>query len=41
MRVHKEAYKILEAYYKPGEFNEGRQKMVWMPENANLNFKSN
>jgi len=34
--VHKEAYKILEAYYKPGEFNEGRQKMVWMPENANL-----
>ena len=35
-QVHKEAYKILEAYYKPGEFNEGRQKMVWMPENANL-----
>ena len=34
--LHKEAYKILEAYYKPGEFNEGRQKMVWMPENANL-----
>jgi molybdenum cofactor synthesis domain-containing protein len=34
--VHKEAYKILEAYYKPGEFNEGRQKMVCMPENANL-----
>ena len=34
--VHIEAYKILEAYYKPGEFNEGRQKMVWMPENANL-----
>ena len=33
---HPEAYKILEAYYKPGEFNEGRQKMVWMPENANL-----
>ena len=26
--IHKEAYKILEAYYKPGEFNEGRQKMV-------------
>ena len=22
--IHKEAYKILEAYYKPGEFNEGR-----------------
>ena len=34
--LHKEAYKILEAYYKAGEFNEGRQKMVWMPENANL-----
>ncbi|MDB2515149.1 competence/damage-inducible protein A [Candidatus Pelagibacter bacterium] len=34
--IHKEAYKILEAYYKVGEFNEGRQKMVWMPENANL-----
>ena len=34
--IHKEAYKILEAYYKPGEFNEGRQKMVWMPQNANL-----
>ena len=35
-KIHKEAFKILEAYYKPGEFNEGRQKMVWMPENANL-----
>jgi molybdenum cofactor synthesis domain-containing protein len=34
--IHKEAYEILEAYYKPGEFNEGRQKMVWMPKNANL-----
>ena len=34
--IHKEAFKILEAYYKPGEFNEGRQKMCWMPENANL-----
>ena len=34
--IHKEAFKILEAYYKPGEFNEGRQKMVWMPKNANL-----
>ncbi len=34
--VHKEAFKILEAYYQPGEFNEGRQKMAWMPENANL-----
>ena len=34
--IHKEAFKILEAYYKPGEFNEGRQKMIWMPENAEL-----
>ena len=34
--IHKEAFKILEAYYKPGEFNEGRQKMVWMPQDAKL-----
>ena len=34
--IHQEAFKILEAYYKIGEFNEGRQKMVWMPQNANL-----
>ena len=34
--IHKEAFKILESYYKPGEFNEGRQKMAWMPENAKL-----
>ena len=34
--IHKEAFKILEAYYKVGEFNEGRKKMVWMPRNANL-----
>ena len=34
--IHKEAFKILETYYKVGEFNEGRQKMVWMPCNANL-----
>ena len=34
--IHKEAFKILKAYYKPGEFNDGRQKMCWMPENANL-----
>ena len=34
--IHKEAFKILEAYYKPGEFNEGRQKMVWMPKDSNL-----
>ena len=34
--IHKEAFKILESYYKVGEFNEGRQKMIWMPRNANL-----
>ena len=35
-KLHKEGYKILEAYYQPGEFNEGRQKMIWMPANADL-----
>ena len=34
--IHEEAFKILEAYYKPGEFNKGRQRMVWMPEKAEL-----
>ena len=34
--VNKEAYKILENYYKPGEFNEGRQKMTWTPSKAKL-----
>ena len=34
--IHKQAFKILEEYYKPGEFNEGRQKMVWMPANSEL-----
>ena len=33
---HEEGYKILEAYYKSGEFNDGRQKMIWMPRGANL-----
>ena len=33
---HEEGYKILKAYYKPGEFNDGRQKMIWMPRGANL-----
>ena len=33
---HKEGYKILESYYKPGEFNDGRQKMIWMPKGAKL-----
>jgi molybdenum cofactor synthesis domain-containing protein len=35
-QIHKEGYKILESYYKQGEFNEGRQKMIWMPENSKL-----
>ena len=34
--INKEAFKILEAYYKPGEFNEGRQKMAWTPAKAKL-----
>ncbi len=34
--IHEEAFKILESYYKPGEFNEGRQKMVWMPQDSEL-----
>ena len=29
--INKEAFKILENYYKPGEFNEGRQRMTKMP----------
>ena len=33
---HKEAMTILEKYYKPGEFNEGRKKMACMPTEANL-----
>ena len=33
---HEEGFKILEAYYKSGEFNDGRQKMIWMPKGANL-----
>ena len=32
--IHKEAFKILEAYYKVGEFNEGRQKMAVFLERA-------
>ena len=34
--VNKEAYKILENYYKQDEFNEGRQKMAWTPSQAKL-----
>ena len=33
---HKDAYSILEKYYKPGEFNDGRQKMAKMPTTAKL-----
>ena len=34
--IHKEAFTILEKYYKKDEFNLGRQKMVWMPSNSKL-----
>ena len=34
--IHKEAFKILESYYQAGEFNQGRQRMAWVPENAEL-----
>ena len=33
---HKEAYEILEKYYKPGEFNAGRKKMAKIPDQAAL-----
>ena len=33
---HPKAFKILEEYYPKGEFNEGRQRMSKMPENAKL-----
>ena len=33
---NKEAYDILEKYYKSGEFNEGRKKMAKMPDKASL-----
>ena len=33
---HKEAYTILEKYYEPGEFNEGRKKMAKIPDQAVL-----
>ena len=33
---HKEAYDILEKYYTPEEFNEGRKKMAKIPEGATL-----
>ena len=34
--IHPQAFEILESYYKPGEFNKGRQQMAWMPFNARL-----
>ena len=34
--IHPKAFEILESYYKPGEFNKGRQQMAWMPSNARL-----
>tara|TARA_B110001454_G_C12665739_1_gene411481 strand:+ start:242 stop:985 length:744 start_codon:yes stop_codon:yes gene_type:complete len=34
--IHKEAFAILKKYYAPREFNEGRQRMTWMPSGANL-----
>ena len=33
---NKEAYDILEKYYKPGAFNDGRKKMAKMPGKASL-----
>ena len=33
---HKEAFSLLENYYEPGKFNEGRKKMAKMPITANL-----
>ena len=33
---NKEAYEILEKYYKPGEFNDGRKKMGKIPDKASL-----
>ena len=35
-KYHKEAYDILEKYYQPGEFSEGRKKMAKIPEQASL-----
>ena len=33
---HKEAYELLERYYSPGEFNDGRKKMAMLPNKALL-----
>ena len=34
--IHLKAFNILKNYYKTGEFNEGRQRMAWMPSGARL-----
>ena len=34
--INKEAFKLLENYYKVGEFNEARQRMTMMPSNCKL-----
>jgi len=34
--IHKKSFKILEKYYGEKNFNEGRQKMAWMPSNSKL-----
>ena len=34
--IHKEAFKILQDYYKISNFNEGRQRMTKMPSKAKL-----
>ena len=35
---HKEAYKLLEKYYTPAKFNEGRKKMAMLPDKSLLIF---
>ena len=35
---HKKAYEMLENYYKPENFNEGRKKMAMLPDKAELIF---
>ena len=35
-RYHNEAYEILEKYYTPNKFNDGRKKMAMLPDKASL-----
>ena len=35
-KYNKEAYQVLEKYYKPGNFNDGRRKMAKMPSITSL-----